>query len=225
MTPTATTQQRQAFTLIELLVVAAIILIILITAMPTLKGAKVKKNEVQCLNNLRQVVMSYTLWASDHTNLYPWEVSTNAGGSQERIEHGRAVDQFLPLATYLPNPAILVCPADHGRSARNFYFGLDNTNLSYFISLDATITTTPNPATLIIAGDRHLTYSNQPVGPGIFVSTNFAVLGWQSGFHTNSNQSGGTLAFADGHCEYVRAESLPSIFQRQGLTTNRLLLP
>lgn len=214
----------RAFTLIELLVAVAILAILAAIFLPTFSGPG-KPRRTICLSNLRQVTLGYILWASANTNLYPWEVSTNSGGSQELAEQGNAADHFRLLAAYLNNPAILVCPADRGRIAVNSYAGFSNTNLSYFVSLDATMTTTLSPAFLILAGDRHLTYSNQPIAVGLFVTTNFAALGWQSGFHGNSNQAGGTLAFADGHCEFVRTDKLPAIFQRQGLKTNRLVLP
>lgn len=188
-------------------------------------GGPGKPRRTMCLSNLRQVALGYIVWASANKNLYPWEVSTKSGGSEELIEYGNAADHFRPLAAYLKNPAILVCPADRGRISVNSYVGLSNSNLSYFVSLDATMVTTLNPSFLILAGDRHLTYSNQPIAAGLFITTNFTALGWQSGFHGNSNQSGGTLAFADGHCEFVRTDKLPAVFQRQGLTTNRLVLP
>jgi prepilin-type N-terminal cleavage/methylation domain-containing protein len=215
---------NRGFSLIELLVVIAIIAILVALLLPA-HSTRGNARRTICLSNLRQVALGYILWASANANLYPWEVSTNAGGSMELIASGNAVDHLQPLAAYLKNPALLSCPADRGRSAVNSYVGLNNSNLSYFVSLDAKMTTTLKPSFLILAGDRHLTYSNQPIAPGLFVATNFTALGWQSGFHGNSNQAGGTLAFADGHCEFVRAEKLPAIFQRQGLTTNRLVLP
>lgn len=214
---------HQAFTFIELLVVIAIVAILVALLLPA-HSTRGDARRTMCRSNLSQVALGYILWASANANLYPWEVSTNAGGSLELIEQGNPADHFRPLAAYLKNPTLLSCPADRARIAVNSYAGFSNSNLSYFVSLDATMTT-PNPSLLILAGDRHLTYSNQPIASGLFVTTNFAVLGWQAGFHGNSNQAGGILAFADGHCEFVRAEKLPAIFQRQGLITNRLVLP
>jgi prepilin-type N-terminal cleavage/methylation domain-containing protein len=225
MNPAATTKGKLAFTLVELIVVVAILLIILATAMPTHKGAKVKARETQCLSNVRQVSLGYILWASANTNLFPWEVSTNAGGSLELGENATAPEQFTPLAAYVRNPAVFVCPTDHARRPVNSYAGFSNTNLSYFISLDASLGLTPNPALALLAGDRHLSYGKQPASSGLFVITNFAALGWQAGFHGPATAPAGVLGFTDGHGEIVRSAALSGIFLRQGRATNRLVLP
>lgn len=223
--PAVQPKKTRAFTLIELLVVVVIGLLVFFTAWPMHKGVKVRAPQAQCLSHLRQIALGYTLWANDNTNLYPWEVSTNSGGTLELSERGNAVDQFQPLTAYVMPPAILVCPVDRGRSAANSYLGLSNSNLSYFVSLDATITTTLNPSILILAGDRYLENHNQPIGAGLFVPTNIAALSWQKGYHETASQPAGTMAFVDGHSEYLRAGSPVAVFQRQGLKTNRLVFP
>jgi len=226
MNPAATTKAKEAFTLIELLVITAAVAVLwILLIQPIYSPAKVKAPLIACVNNLRQISLSYILWASANTNLLPWEVSTNSGGSLELVANGNAADHFLPLATTLRNPAVLACPTDRAKRSVNSYAGFSNTNLSYFVSLDAALTTTPNPALSILAGDRHLSFSNRPVPPGRFVTTNFDALGWLPGFHGSSAVPSGGLAFVDGHAEIVKSANLPAIFRRQGIATNRLVLP
>ena len=61
---------------------------------------------------------------------------------------------------------------------------------------------------------------------GLFVTTNFAALGWTTELNNNTKDSApGVLAFADGHCEVVKSNKLPAVFQRQSIANNRLVIP
>lgn len=59
------------FTLVELLVVIAIITILVAMLFPALGRAKKAAREVQCINNLRQLGLASTLYASDNRRNYP----------------------------------------------------------------------------------------------------------------------------------------------------------
>jgi len=173
------------------------------------------------MSNLKQVSLGYTLWAGTKGNLFPWEASTNAGGTLDLIANGNAADHFRPLSTVFPQANILFCPTDHPvRQRADNYANFSNTNLSYFVSLDARISTSVNPSSLILAGDRHLSVGNQSVSPGLFVTTNYTVLGWKGG-----HPARGMLAFVDGHVEANQMKQITSVFQRQSIATNRLVIP
>ena len=56
---------KRAFTLIELLVVIAIIAILAAMLLPALSRAKRKAQEVQCINNLKQLILGWHAYAQD----------------------------------------------------------------------------------------------------------------------------------------------------------------
>ncbi|MFW5798288.1 MAG: type II secretion system protein [Planctomycetota bacterium] len=70
---------RPGFTLIELLVVIAIISVLAAMLLPVLSTARKSARGVQCLNNLRQMVIASQLYANDYDSLYPIAYYWQAG--------------------------------------------------------------------------------------------------------------------------------------------------
>lgn len=63
--------KRQAFTLVELLVVIGICAVLIALLLPALGRARESARAVKCMSNLRQIGLSYTLYANNHSGWFP----------------------------------------------------------------------------------------------------------------------------------------------------------
>jgi len=207
-------------TLIELLVVIAIIAIVAALLLPT-KTGRGDRRIPWCMSNQRQIAIALMMFQGDYGGQYPWQVSTNNNGSFELVANGLASDQYLTLAAYLgKQPQTLICPADKARKAATNFSTLTNTNISYFLNLDAVANLNS-----ILTGDRNLEYNWKPINPGIFVQTTNITLKWVAGFHGTQDKPYGVISFADGHVQMIRQDNLNRTLQNQPLATNRFCFP
>lgn len=132
---------RNGFTLIELLIVIAIIAILAAMLLPVLHRAEEKAQNMMCMNNLRQLMVAWKMYADDNQaafapnpdyNYTPRWVSGTMNGNQNVDNSGGTIPPGAPiysgpdetnnqllveshyslLGPYVKNPAIYKCPAD-----------------------------------------------------------------------------------------------------------------
>ncbi len=127
--------EQNGFTLVELLVVTATIALLAAMLLPAVAGTKPDSRAFRCLNNQRQLVLGWTMYASDNGDkLAPNVDSSNAGKSATTpswvagwltltaisldntntamlIDH-TAYPYGAYLGPYVKVPAVFKCPAD-----------------------------------------------------------------------------------------------------------------
>ena len=221
MRATSIKQRAEAFSLLELFVLLAGIAILAALLLPAQRGPRTARRII-CMNNLKQVGLVINMFAADHNNQFPMQTSVTNGGSLEYIGTGSPAPHFQTVSNYLSgNWRPLHCPADQSKEPTANHASISDSNISYFLSMDATYGRPGN----ILAGDRNLEASGQPVKPGLFSLTTSAAVSWTSGLHSQGGTvMGGNLLFVDGHVEFS-TRKLPAVIQRQNLATNRLAFP
>jgi len=202
--------------LVELLVVVAVLALLVVALLLSPPRHERPPLRARCANNLKECGIAFRIWASDRGNAFPVELSTVKDGTRELAATGRAFAHFQVLSNELATPRILICPADKERSPAKEFSSLSNTNLSYFIGLDAR-EETPG---MLLAGDRNLT-NGTPLPPnGILVLTTNTMLGWTHELHNFS----GNVLLADASVQQVSSSGLRSLIVLSG-GTNHLAMP
>lgn len=119
------------FTLIELLVVIAIIAILAALILPALASAKQQAWRTQCVNNQRQMILTWTLYAGDNQDTYAMNGGDmNATSTQAHLwayggNHGDpdtltntlylSDSRYAQFSAYITPMQIYKCPADRSK--------------------------------------------------------------------------------------------------------------
>lgn len=179
------------------------------------RGLKSSAARITCVNNLKQVGLSFRLWAGDNNDQYPMNVFTN--NQLLVLETNEVHEYFSLLQNELGTPRVLICPKDKNRKEATNFSALSNANISYFGGLDAH----ENFPQSIVAGDRNITNGIAPID-GVLNLTSNRPAGFTSGIHTNQ----GNIALGDGSVQQVSNARLRSeIIAGSGFATNRIVLP
>lgn len=130
-------RQDTGFTLVELLVVIAIIAILAAVLLPVLDKAKIRAQGIQCVNNMRQLMLGWQVYTDENKGLYPPNASTGdvdpvvgedvinpswvAGvlstsadpdNTNATLLTGSAYERFGSIGGYVKNPDVYHCPGD-----------------------------------------------------------------------------------------------------------------
>ena len=211
-----TTRGNRAMTLIDVFVVICVVAVVAALLLPVLAASKRKPMRINCVNNLKQVVLGFKMWAGDNDDNYPMQVSVKKGGAMELAVAGDIAGIFRVMSNELSTPKILVCSQDPGRHyATNYTTDLNYQTISYFVGLDAE----EKYPQMILLGDDNL--AGVSVRPGILNLWTNASVGWTKDRHGGA----GNYALTDGSATQATASALKSAFVSTGLATNRFVIP
>jgi prepilin-type N-terminal cleavage/methylation domain-containing protein len=123
--------RKKGFTLIELLVVIAIIAILAAMILPALAAAKAKALRTTCVNNMKEMSLAMTMYATDNNDYLAWPnwgtavsagwLYTITGGAvpdpssaawKPPAKPADSASQTGLWYRYMPNPKTYLCPVD-----------------------------------------------------------------------------------------------------------------
>jgi prepilin-type N-terminal cleavage/methylation domain-containing protein len=216
MNPVTGRRLFRAFTLIELLVVIAIIAILASLLLPALSRAKAKAQRTKCVSNLRQVALAFRLWASDRTDMFPWQLTVAQGGT--RAEN-RLWMHYNIVSNELASPKVISCPSQPGKQlASDFFVGanqnarslatLTNNAVSYSIYLEAEEQYPRHPLVM----DSNATGSSGNCS-GIYASF---TIGTNASWSNNVHMRVGNLALQDGSAHSTTRDQFREFLRNTG---------
>ena len=217
--PLAVKNAPPGFSLLELLTVIAVIAILTSLVLVGAASAKAKARRVQCMNNLHQIAIGFTMYA-DENNAYPADFA-DFGNT---VSHYAEVTPQQPSASSLlltPGPdvdfsniilyrsKVFECPASKGTDYAGYGFnywgaggrkrieqgqftlGLDAALQPPFARLRLRMEQVKSPSDMIAFGD----IANGP--------SPFAANQSMSFFYFGYHKDGANTAFCDGHVEFM----------------------
>jgi hypothetical protein len=209
--------RHRAFTLVDGLVMVFLVGLIFFLVMPLFLSEPVPSRMINCVNNLKQDGLAFRIWAGDHGEKFPMNVSTTQGGVQELAATGNVAACFQVISNILTTPKILVCPSDTGREiATNFGPGFSRANISYFVGPDVF----KDQTNTVLSGDANLTINGRPIPSSGDLNLWSNTADWT----TNRHRGKGVVLLPDGSVRVTKqigsALSKDSFF-----ATNRVIIP
>lgn len=223
-------QGIKGFTLTDLLIIIAIVGFLLWVLLPKTTGNRVKATSITCTNNLKQIGIAHSIWAIDHQNKFPTELPVAYGGVMEAAVTGGVARVFQAMSKELTTPRILFCPTDKIRLKATTFDAtkpinpatgtipfLGNSNVSYFVGLDATT----NKPSAFLAGDDNMQIGGASPQSSVLSLMSNTPVGWNKTRHEKM----GTIGLVDTSVQRWSTKGLQNALQYTGLATNQLAMP
>ncbi len=201
-------------TVIEILFVVTALVFVAFMLLPQMVRVSSRAPQITCVNNLKQIYLSFRIYAEDNVDRFPMSIGTT---NNPVVNEATPVYQYFQLTSNeLGTPKIVICPSDSRVWATNFAnFG--NGNVSYFIGLESN----ENLPQTMLAGDRNIANGFVAKDRILQLTTKQKVR-----FTDEIHLKQGNIALGGGSVQQVSSARLRSeIIPNTGFASNRIKLP
>jgi prepilin-type N-terminal cleavage/methylation domain-containing protein/prepilin-type processing-associated H-X9-DG protein len=215
-----TSQRERGFTLIEVLVVIAVVAVLISLLLPGLAKDKAEAEKITCNGHMKVVGLAFRIFWTDNTNSFPFQISTNVGGTKEwTTDASKAWRQFAAISNDLGVPIIVHCPSDRERTeVRRWSDFTSNQQLSYYLGLGAS---EENPQS-ILSGDRNLTLDGKSLEGQVITLSSNANVAFDQRVHNGS----ANILLGDGSVQQLTSARLRgAVRDAARVSTNRFVIP
>ena len=201
-----------AFSRLDVLGLCVALSLVILVLFSCSKQTRERIYSTECAYNLKVIHATSDRYLQDNRN-WVSELSTNQGGTKEFASDIKA--SWRHFSALFPDPppwSMLLCPKDARYTNSTPTSTLQNSNISYFLSLNLDAR---NPQ-WILAGTRNISEQEETILP---VSSNSQTR-WHSRFGLHGSR--GYLVFADGHFDLAPRTNVPTDSLH---ATNFIVLP
>lgn len=156
---------------IVVLIVVLVVLVIVRMRGPSEQGQWDRRAQRHsCVNNLKQISLALRQWSLDNYDHFPFNLSTNAGGTMELADVGpdgfdrNAAFHFQVMSNELNSSLVLVCTKDKTRSRAVRFDELRPENITYRLRTGTSlIPSNPKEALIVCPIDGNTLYCDGTV--------------------------------------------------------------
>jgi len=213
-----TQENRSGFTLIELLVVIAIIAILAGLLLPALAKAKEKARRTQCMSQMRQVGMAFSMYDDNYRGVIPLEHNVYDFGNPNAPQN--ILQVLIPyLGGKLNNSPtkVYACPSLPVSSTFATTPASDTAIHANQVVLDRKLSSIKKPSSVVLFQEGRARSALFLTEPERFATDSGTYTQWHTyiagvgEYMSNAHDQGGNLIYCDGHAAYSKYKKLSSL--------------